>query len=77
MPDRGELREIAWHAVSAKEQSHQLCRYCDKRATKMRFQPIGRLRAGWVLVCTDHSAIGPERFPYGRRIKAPRADIGG
>ena len=47
----GEVKPIQWHCVSAKEQAHQMCRYCQNRATLMRKQG----KQGWVLVCDDHA----------------------
>lgn len=75
MPHHGEVREIGWHAVSAKEQAHQMCRYCDTRASKMRYQG----RQGWVPVCYWHALDrrSRKRFALDRPIRHPRQDVGG
>lgn len=47
----GDVRPIQWNAVSAKEQAHQMCRYCQQPATWMRKQG----RQGWVPLCLKHA----------------------
>lgn len=68
---KGEVREIAWHAISAKEQSHQQCRYCYRpgvhirahmRATHMRKE--GKW---WVPLCKKHAGILEPLLPASLR----------
>ncbi len=54
----GEVREIQWHCVSPQEQNHQMCRYCQCRATHMRKQRIGRSKKPmWVALCAEHARV--------------------
>jgi hypothetical protein len=53
-----EIREIVWQYVSPKEQSHQMCRYCQRTATHMRKQKVGKAKnPQWVALCVDHAKI--------------------
>ncbi len=65
---KGEVRDIAWHAVSAKEQAHQLCRYCMDYATRMRQQG----KQGWVLVCDKHATYS--NMPFNKNLPVPPKD---
>lgn len=50
----GEVKPINWSCISAKEQNHQMCRYCFARATHMRKQTVGRNKL-WVALCAAHA----------------------
>jgi len=43
--------KIQWNKISAKEQAHQMCRYCDKDAEYMNQSKAGR----FIPVCKDHA----------------------
>lgn len=48
---QSDVRPIIWSYVSAKEQSHQMCRYCKEKAEFMRKQG----KQGWVAICVKHA----------------------